>query len=79
MPYLEVIPCNKEKYRANLYYEIKGEGPEHVVFIMGYASPGFGWFPQINEITLHKPQYSILYYDHPGVGKSQCIKACPKK
>ncbi|EJD05720.1 alpha/beta-hydrolase [Fomitiporia mediterranea MF3/22] len=53
----------------SLYYEIHGEGPEKVVFIMGLNSTSFSWEPQVEHFG-RSGKYSVLVFDNRGVGNS---------
>lgn len=52
-----------------LYYEIHGNGPEKILFIMGLNSSAFSWFAQIAHFG-KLPGYTSLAFDNRGVGSS---------
>jgi len=45
------LPCS-------LYYEIFGEGPQKILFIMGLCMPRQAWQPQ-TEYFASQPQYQV--------------------
>ncbi|KAJ7929291.1 alpha/beta-hydrolase [Mycena leptocephala] len=53
----------------SLYYEIHGNGPEKLVFIMGLNSSCFAWLAQVQHFG-PLPNYSMLVFDNRGVGHS---------
>lgn len=65
MPYLTL---NK----AQIYYEIHGDGPETIVF-----SHGLLWSTKLfhKQIALFKNHFKCVVYDHRGQGKSEVTKA----
>ncbi|KAL7414141.1 alpha/beta-hydrolase [Mrakia frigida] len=52
-----------------IYYELHGTGPEHVMFIMGLNNSSFSWNRQVDTFGAH-PDYSILVFDNRGAGHS---------
>ncbi|KAJ7871486.1 alpha/beta-hydrolase [Mycena olivaceomarginata] len=53
----------------SLYYEVHGNGPEKLVFIMGMNSSAFAWLPQVQHFG-PLSNYSMLVFDNRGVGHS---------
>lgn len=53
--------------KANIYYEIHGDGPETVVFSHGLLWSGKMFGAQVEAL---KGKYRVVVYDHPGQGKS---------
>jgi len=56
------LPCS-------LYYEIFGEGPQKILFIMGLCMPRQAWQPQ-TEYFASQPQYQVCVFDNRGHGDS---------
>ncbi|KAG9318133.1 Alpha/Beta hydrolase protein [Chiua virens] len=53
----------------SLYFEVHGNGPQKIIFIMGMNESSFAWLPQVNHFgKLEK--YSTLVFDNRGVGMS---------
>lgn len=66
------IPANKSQDGRpgfNMYYELHGEGPIHLVFLMGLNNSCFGWLDQVDEFG-HDPRYSVLVLDNRGYGNT---------
>ncbi|KAJ7184206.1 Alpha/Beta hydrolase protein [Mycena filopes] len=53
----------------SLYYEVHGNGPEHLVFVMGLNSSCFAWLAQVQHFG-PMPNYSMVVFDNRGVGHS---------
>ncbi|WFD31701.1 hypothetical protein MSPP1_002740 [Malassezia sp. CBS 17886] len=53
----------------NVYYELHGKGPKHIVFLMGVNNSCFGWLGQVEEFG-RDPEYSVLVLDNCGYGNS---------
>lgn len=72
--------ANGEKQETHpVYFEVHGQGPKKVVFVMGLNMSCFGWLPQVEHLTSNisrngqKPkgdEYSVLVYDNRGYGNS---------
>ncbi|KAF8526843.1 alpha/beta-hydrolase [Hysterangium stoloniferum] len=54
---------------GTLYFEQHGNGPEKIIFIMGYNIPLFAWAPQV-EYFGRTGKHSVLVFDNRGVGNS---------
>lgn len=53
-----------------LYYEVHGNGPVKVAFVMGLNNSCFGWLPQVEHLA-KDPQYSCVVFDNRGVSNSE--------
>ncbi|KAF8526842.1 hypothetical protein BU17DRAFT_61829 [Hysterangium stoloniferum] len=54
---------------GTLYFEQHGNGPERVIFIMGYSASSFAWAPQV-EYFGRTGKHSVLVFDNRGAGNS---------
>lgn len=54
----------------HLYYEVHGNGPIKVMFVMGLNNSCFAWLPQVEHLA-KDPQYSCLVFDNRGVSNSE--------
>ncbi|SPO30045.1 related to alpha/beta hydrolase [Ustilago trichophora] len=61
---------SETKEGFKLYYEVHGNGPVKVVFVMGLNNSCFGWLPQVEHLA-RDPQYSCLVFDNRGVSNSE--------
>lgn len=60
---------NDDRRGFNLYYEVHGNGDNHIVFTMGLNNSCFGWLNQIEHLT-KDPANSCLVFDNRGYGNS---------
>lgn len=58
-----------DKRGFNVYYEVHGTGPNHVVFIMGLNNSCFGWLNQVEHLV-KDPSFSCLVLDNRGYGNT---------
>ncbi|PRP82241.1 hypothetical protein PROFUN_06253 [Planoprotostelium fungivorum] len=78
MPYITVGEGRTKP--ANLYYESFGQGPNKVIFIMGFLCIGEAWDRQVKAFRLPKEsedeedrydeRFEVVVFDNRGVGKS---------
>jgi len=68
--------CKVSKNRGEeveLYYEIHGDGPKKVLFIMGFMTSCRMWTPQV-KFFKKKPEYQVCIFDNRGFGLSSTPK-----
>eukprot|EP00842_Homolaphlyctis_polyrhiza_P000770 jgi/Hompol1/1694/HPOL_002748-RA len=54
---------------ADIYYEVHGAGPQHILFINGMGSIAHLWDPQV-EFFLQYSEFSMCIFDNRGSGQS---------
>ncbi|KAL4805067.1 Alpha/Beta hydrolase protein [Aspergillus unguis] len=65
------VAVNRRGGPINLYYQIHGNGPTKLVFIMGLNAVHSDWKRQTKYFAHgDSDQYSVLVFDNRGVGKS---------
>jgi hypothetical protein len=58
-----------ENGSVTLHYDVYGEGPEKVLFIMGYATTRSSWERQVEFFgKKHGDKYQVCIYDNRGMG-----------
>ncbi|KAJ3412765.1 hypothetical protein HDV05_000286 [Chytridiales sp. JEL 0842] len=67
MPYAVVGKTRNNAFKV--FYELHGEGPTKIVFIMGLHLPGIFWELQYQYFS-SMPEYSCLVFDNRGAGLS---------
>ncbi|GAM19903.1 hypothetical protein SAMD00019534_030780, partial [Acytostelium subglobosum LB1] len=53
-----------------MYYQLHGNGPNKVLFIMGFMSTHRRWKHQVAYFKQHSDQYQVCVFDNRGVGNS---------
>ncbi|KAG1395768.1 hypothetical protein G6F60_010038 [Rhizopus arrhizus] len=66
--YVEVAK-ERERSPVKIYYELHGDGPEHVVLIMGLNSSCLAWENQTKYLAETK-RYTVLIFENRGMGLS---------
>lgn len=70
MPIVE-IPSIEGAHPVSLHYNIVGNGPRKIFFVMGLSATLDGWtYQQIYFGEENAQDYTICVYDNRGVGKS---------
>lgn len=63
-------PPDRSQPGFQLWYEVHGDGPVKVIFIMGLNNSAFGWLSQVEHFA-KDPRYSLLVLDNRGYGNSE--------
>jgi len=65
---------DKNKTHPKLHYEIFGNGPIHIVYIVGFATGWQWWYDNVihlqEALNAHSEKFSILVFDNAASGKS---------
>ncbi|KAG1436102.1 hypothetical protein G6F56_013706 [Rhizopus delemar] len=67
------VAKEREKTPVNIYYELHGDGPEHVVLIMGLNSSCLAWEHQTKYLA-ETGKYTVLIFENRGMGLSETTK-----
>ncbi|KAJ1921732.1 hypothetical protein H4219_000465 [Mycoemilia scoparia] len=57
---------------VELYYELHGNGPKKIIFIMGMICTSIYWQLQINHFA-SLPEYQVCIFDNRGTGRSSAF------
>ncbi|KAI8916828.1 Alpha/Beta hydrolase protein, partial [Entophlyctis helioformis] len=67
MPKVNVADIGQEP--VELYYEVHGNGPQHILFVNGLSAVAHNWDKQVAYFAA-LPEYSVCIFDNRGVGRS---------
>ncbi|KAI8925950.1 Alpha/Beta hydrolase protein [Entophlyctis helioformis] len=67
MPKVNVADIGQEP--VELYYEVHGNGPQHILFVNGLSAVAHNWDKQVAYFAA-LPEYSVCIFDNRGAGLS---------
>ncbi|CEP06822.1 hypothetical protein [Parasitella parasitica] len=63
------VGYNRQSAPIKLYFEMHGNGPEHVLFVMGLSTPCSAWDHQTKYLA-ESGDYTVIVFDNRGMGFS---------